>query len=131
MDWRRNTPAAYSDFGGTKQAPGADKIVFGQLENEDGFRVMAYDIPGQDDADSSAIAGSTHRENGATITDRTYFLSVRGETLDEVEGYWNSLSVAATIIDPLGRSPIGRGGVRHWSGGGRVDVWSFPRRTTT
>jgi PhnB protein len=96
--------AAYSDFGMPKDAPGADKIVFSQLENEDGFRVMAYDIPGHDDTDGSAIAGSTRRENGATITDRTFFQSVRGETLDEIEGYWNALSDGADIIEPLAAS---------------------------
>ncbi|MGV8979493.1 MAG: VOC family protein [Cellulomonas sp.] len=98
------TSAAYSDFGTPTQAPGANKIVFGQIENEDGFRVMAYDIPGHDDNDPATIAGSTHRENGATITDRTFFQSLRGETLEEVEGYWNSLCDGADIIEPLASS---------------------------
>lgn len=97
--------AAYSDFGMPTQAPGADKIVFSQLENENGFRVMAYDIPGADDADGSTIAGTTRRENGATITDRTFFQSVRGETLDEIEGYWKGLADGATVIEPLAASP--------------------------
>jgi PhnB protein len=96
--------AAYSDLGMPKEAPGADKVVFSQLENEDGFRVMAYDIPGRDDADPSAIAGTTTREDGATITDRTFFQSVRGATLDEVEGYWEGLSDGAAIIEPLAAS---------------------------
>lgn len=95
---------AYSDLGMPKEAPGADKVVFGQLENEDGFRVMAYDIPGHDDTDPAAIGGSTHRENGATITDRTFFQSVRGETLDDVEGYWSRLSDGAYVIEPLAAS---------------------------
>src|SRR5690606_29788394 len=93
--------ATYGDFGMPPEAPGADRIVFGQLENADGFRIMAYDIPGADAAD---IAGTTMRENGMTITDRTFFQSVRGETLEEVTGYWTALAEGAQIIEPLAAS---------------------------
>lgn len=96
--------AAYSDLGMPRESPGADKIVFSQLENDEGFRVMAYDVPGHDDIDPSALAGSTTRENGSTVTDRTFFQSVRCETLDEVEGYWKGLAEGATIIEPLAAS---------------------------
>jgi PhnB protein len=96
--------ATYGDFGMPKELPGADKVVFGQVENEDGFRVMAYDIPGHDDVDTTVTAGSTRRENGVTMTDRTFFQSVRGETLDEVVGYWNGLAEGASIIEPLAAS---------------------------
>lgn len=95
----------YGDVGMPKEAPGADKIVFGQVENEDGFRLMAYDVPGHDETDGTAIAGTTTRENGATITDRTFFQSVRGESLEEVTAYWNALSDGAEIIEPLAASP--------------------------
>lgn len=44
--------STYGDVGMPKDLPGADKVVFGQVENEDGFRLMAYDIPGRDDATS-------------------------------------------------------------------------------
>lgn len=87
------------------EAPGADKIVFGQVENDNGFRVMAYDIPGQDTTDTSTLAGHTRRENGATITDRTFFQSVRGETLDEVTTIWDALADGADVIEPLAASP--------------------------
>lgn len=96
--------ATYGDLGMPKEAPGADKVVFGQVESEDGFRVMAYDIPGQDDTDITVTAGSTHRENGATITDRTFFQSVRADTLDEITGYWNALAEGGTVIEPLAAS---------------------------
>ena len=95
--------ATYGDFGMPKDAPGADHVVFGQVQAEDGFRVMAYDIPGQSGGPAAA-AGSTHRENGVTITDQPFFVSVRGETLDEVQGYWSALSVGATIVEPLAAS---------------------------
>jgi PhnB protein len=95
--------ATYGDFGMPKDIPGADNVVFGQLETSDGFRVMAYDIPGQSGG-SASHAGSTFRENGTTITDQPFFLSVRGETLAEVQGYWAALSAGATIVEPLAAS---------------------------
>ncbi|PRY69120.1 PhnB protein [Glaciihabitans tibetensis] len=97
------TIATYGDFGMPKEAPGADDVVFGQVETADGFRVMAYDIPGLA-AKSSESAGSTHRENGVTITDQPFFVSVRGEGLDEVQGYWSKLSVGAAVVEPLAAS---------------------------
>lgn len=100
----RTVIATYGDLGMPKEVSGADKVVFGQVENEDGFRVMAYDIPGQDDTDSTVTAGSTRRENGATITDRTFFQSVRADTLDEITGYWSALAEGGTVIEPLAAS---------------------------
>jgi PhnB protein len=103
------TIATYGDFGMPAEVPGADSVVFGQVESADGFRVMAYDIPGQEGtsasgAGSAASTGSTHRENGTTITDQPFFVAVSGETLAEVEGYWAKLAVGATIVEPLAAS---------------------------
>jgi len=97
------TIATYGDFGMPKDVPGADNVVFGQVETADGFRVMAYDIPGTA-ADATPTGGSTHRENGVTLTDQPFFVSVRGETLDEIERYWNALSVDATVVEALAAS---------------------------
>jgi PhnB protein len=97
------TIATYRDFGMPEDAPGADNVVFGQVETQDGFRVMGYDIPGQSGGSASA-AGSTRRENGVTVTDQPFFVSVRGETLGEVEAYWQKLSVGASIVEPLAAS---------------------------
>jgi PhnB protein len=97
------TIATYGDFGMPKEVPGAENVVFGQVENAEGFRVMGYDIPGRSGGSASA-AGSTHRENGTTVTDQPFFVSVRGETLDEVERYWAGLSVGASIVEPLAAS---------------------------
>ena len=97
------TIATYGDFGMPREIPGADSVVFGQVETADGFRVMAYDIPGQSGG-SPDNAGATRRENGTTVTDQPFFVSVRGTTLDEVEGYWNKLAVGASIVEPLAAS---------------------------
>ena len=97
------TIATYGDFGMPKEAPGAENVVFGQVEGDNGFRVMAYDIPGAAGGSATA-AGSTSRENGVTVTDQPFFVSVRGETLDEVQGYWAALSAGASVVEPLAAS---------------------------
>ena len=99
----RLTIATYGDFGMPREVPGADNVVFGSVESEDGFRVMGYDIPGLTGG-SSTTAGSTHREGGVTITDQPFFVSVRGETLEEMQGYWGKLATGAAIVEPLAAS---------------------------
>lgn len=97
------TRATYGDFGMPKEVPGAEKIVFGQVETADGFRLMAYDIPGQDSPDTT-VAGTTRRENGTTVTDRTFFQSLRGQSLEEVTKLWEGLAEGGDIIEPLAAS---------------------------
>jgi PhnB protein len=97
------TIATYADFGMPAEVPGAENVVFGQVESADGFRVMAYDIPGQTGG-SASPAGTTRQENGATLTDQSFFVAVRGETLEEVQGYWAALSAGASVVEPLAAS---------------------------
>ncbi|WP_101848777.1 VOC family protein [Zhihengliuella sp. ISTPL4] len=96
------TAATYGQFGMPEGVPGSDKIVFGQLEGP--VRLMAYDIPGLDDGDPAATAGSTRRENGMTITDRSFFQSLRAESLDELHPVWDRLADGATVVEPLAAS---------------------------
>lgn len=91
----------YADLGMPADAPGADGVVFGLAAADNGFRVMAYDVPG---ARGAAPAGSTRRENGMTITDQPFFVSVRGQTLDEVRAVWDGLAEGATVVEPLAAS---------------------------
>lgn len=95
--------ATYGDMGMPKDAPGTDRVVFGQVDTDGGFRVMAYDIPGSA-SDAALSVGSTRRDNGVTITDHPFFVSVRGETLAEVEAYWAELSADASLVEPLAAS---------------------------
>ena len=102
--------ATYGDFGMPKNLPDAEKVVFGQIVAPNGFRVMAYDVPGTDVPGTDVpgveepvgVAPATRRENGMTITTEKFFLAVRGETTDEVGAFWEKLSVGATIIEPFG-----------------------------
>lgn len=98
------TLATYADFGMPAGLPGADEVVFGQVENAEGFRLMAYDIPGSD-RDGASTAGTTTRQNGMTLTDRSFFQSLRADSLDELTPLWDALADGASIIEPLAASP--------------------------
>ena len=93
----------YADFGMPAGVPGADKVVFGLVAAENGFRVMGYDIPGQTEG-SLAGGGSTRRENNATMTDQALFISLGSDSLGELQGYWDALADEAVIIEPLAAS---------------------------
>ncbi|GAB2443007.1 VOC family protein [Nocardia tengchongensis] len=92
------TIATYGDFGMPAEAPGATNVVFGQVVADNGFRVMAYDVPGPD-APVAAGVPTTRRENGTTITAEPFFLSVRGDTVEEVGALWKGLAQDATVIE--------------------------------
>lgn len=98
----------YGQLGMPETAPDADKIVFGRLTSQGGFDVMAYDIPSSTSAEaeptSDGTGSGTRRDQGMTITDRPFFVSVRGETLAEVTAYWERLSAGATVVEPLAAS---------------------------
>lgn len=98
------TLASYGDFGMPSELPDATKVVFGQVVADNGFRVMAYDVPGQD-APATPAAPSTRRENGTTLTEERFFLSVRGETVEEVGALWERLAEGATVIEAFGPAP--------------------------
>ena len=93
----------YADFGMPADAPGSDKVVFGVVAADSGFRVMGYDVPGRTEGGISG-GGSTHREYNVTITDQALFVSIGSDSFAELEGYWGALSVDATIIEPLAAS---------------------------
>ncbi|TVT15857.1 VOC family protein, partial [Amycolatopsis rhizosphaerae] len=63
----------YSDAGNVQEESEADQVMWGQVLAENGFHVMAYDVPSR--------MGYDQGEN-------SFFVSVRGETAEEVTGYW-------------------------------------------
>lgn len=67
----------------------ADQVKFGQVIGANGFQVMAYDVP-----------ASVGYDQG----DRAFFVSVRGETADEIAELWGRLAEGSTIIEDLGPS---------------------------
>jgi PhnB protein len=90
----------YADFGMPPEVPGADKVVFGVVTADNGFRMMAYDTPGQTEG-SLVGGGSTHRENNTTVTDQALFVSIGAGSLDELQDYWDALAADAVVVEPL------------------------------
>ncbi len=93
--------ATYGDVGAPADAPDADRVVFGQVVADSGFRVMAYDVPAGSPP-ATGTAPTTRRENGATITSAPFFVSVRGGTVEEVGALWEALVPGATVVEPYG-----------------------------
>lgn len=101
--------ATYADFGMPAGLPDADRVVFGQVTADSGFSVMAYDVPrAAGSTEPSVPAGSartsTRREHGHTFTDSPFFVSVRGDDVDEVAALWEGLAAGATVVEPFGPS---------------------------
>ncbi|WP_435735979.1 VOC family protein [Cellulosimicrobium sp. PMB13] len=78
----------YGDLAGP-DAPEADLVVWGQVAAANGFRVMAYDVP----ADRPWSPGEA-----------PFFVSVRGDDVAEVTGFWEKLVDGATVVAPLASS---------------------------
>ncbi|GGR88093.1 VOC family protein [Streptomyces aureoverticillatus] len=79
----------YKDAGNVQEPSEADQIMWGQVAADNGFRVMAYDVP--------ARLPWNQGENA-------FFVSLRGETPEEITAYWERLSEGATVQQPLGRA---------------------------
>ncbi|MEV0760039.1 VOC family protein [Nocardia sp. NPDC050435] len=77
----------YADAGAVGDPAEADQVMWGQVAADNGFRVMAYDVPGR--------LLYAPGEN-------PFFVSVRGDTVAEVTEYWSRLSEDATVVQPLG-----------------------------
>ena len=95
--------ATYADFGAPKDTPDADKVVWGQVAVDSGFSMMAYDVPGAEQSPQPS-APSTRRENGVTITQASFFISLRGENADEISALWEKLAAGATVVEPIAPS---------------------------
>jgi PhnB protein len=95
--------ATYADFGAPKDTPDADKVVWGQVVADNGFQVMAYDVPSSGQLPQLTIP-ATRREHGMTITQEPFFISLRGESVNEIGALWEKLSAGATVIEPIAQS---------------------------
>lgn len=77
------------DAGSVEQPGEADQVKWGQVAADNGFHVMAYDVP-----------ASLSYDQG----DKSVFVSVRGETVDEITGYWEKLTAGSKVVQELGPS---------------------------
>lgn len=64
----------------------AHQVKFGQVIGENGFQVMAYDVP-----------SSTTYDQG----DKAFFVSVRGDSAEEITELWSRLALGSRIVDAL------------------------------
>jgi PhnB protein len=77
---------SYADAHNVQNAEEADQIMWGQVAGDNGFRIMAYDVP-----------SSTPYEGGEI----PFFVSVRGEDTGEITRYWDKLVEGATVVRAL------------------------------
>ena len=77
---------SYTDAHNVQNPAEADQIMWGQVAGENGFRIMAYDVP------------SATSWNPGEIP---FFVSVRGEDAAEITGYWEKLCKGSTVVRPL------------------------------
>ncbi|WP_295700295.1 VOC family protein [Lapillicoccus sp.] len=76
----------YADAHNVQDPSEADQLMWGQVAADSGFRVMAYDVPAR-----------MPWERGQN----SFFVSLRGETTEEVTALWDRLSAGATVRQPL------------------------------
>jgi PhnB protein len=80
----------YGAMGQADRATSPDDVIWGQVESDDGFRIMAFDVQAGRDFDPGANA---------------FFVSARGNSVDEVRARWDRLAEDGTILQPIGPSP--------------------------
>ena len=78
---------SYADADNVQSPAETDQIMWGQVLADNGFHVMAYDVP---------VRMPFERGQNA------FFVSVRGTSTDEVTAYWKGLSEGATVVQDLG-----------------------------
>ena len=71
---------------GDPNAPGADNIMHGQLETDQGFTLMASDTP----------PGMEFNDGGGNIT-----ISLSGDDEQQLRGYWDKLAEGGNVTMPL------------------------------
>lgn len=76
----------YQQAGAIQDPSEANQVMWGQITAENGFAVMAYDVPSRMPWDAG---------------ENPFFVSVRGESEDEIKGFWNKLAEGAAVIQPL------------------------------
>lgn len=74
------------DMGNVQDPSEADQVMWGQVAADNGFRVMAYDVP-------SSRLWSPGED--------PFFVSLRGDTTEEIAAFWKKLSEGATVVVPL------------------------------
>ncbi len=83
------TSVTYSQAGAVQKPSESDQIMWGQVEAESGFRIMAYDVP------------SAKAWEPGTIP---MFVSIRGQDADDIAVVWAKLAQGSSIVVPLAKA---------------------------
>jgi len=67
----------------------ADQVKWGQVAADNGFRIMAFDVPASQAFDRG---------------ERSFFVSVRCDSADQIATFWKGLSDGATVVEELAAS---------------------------
>jgi len=86
----RVVAVTYKDSGSVRNENEADWVMWGEVAGDNGFHVMAYDVPSQ--------LPWNQGEN-------PFFVSVRGDDADEISALWQKLSDGSTVVRPLEAAP--------------------------
>ncbi|NGZ87858.1 VOC family protein [Duganella aceris] len=84
------TLVTYKDAHKVTEQSEAEQIMWGQVAADDGFRVMAYDVPSHTAFNPGELA---------------FLVVVEAATAEETSARWDKLSDGATITAPLAPSP--------------------------
>ncbi|MFJ8753912.1 VOC family protein [Streptomyces sp. NPDC102441] len=82
----RVTAITYGDMGKAQDEKEADHVVWGEVVGDNGFHVMAYDVPSHLPWDRGSSP---------------FFVSVRGDGTDEISALWQKLAEGSTVVEPL------------------------------
>ena len=83
------TIVTYGDLGATQGASRAEHVIWGQVASDVGFRIMAYDV---------------QPEKPWNPGENAFYVSVRGDSSEEIIMRWERLRVGASVLQPLGPS---------------------------
>ncbi|MFF9049193.1 VOC family protein [Streptomyces parvulus] len=76
----------YRDAGSVQDPAEADQVMWGQVSTDAGPNVMAYDVPSAQPFDRGENA---------------FFVSLRGDTAEEITAHWKRLAEGADVLRPL------------------------------
>lgn len=85
------TVSTFGDLSASEDAAEAGKLMHAQLETPSGFVLMASDTPNTMDYTA-----------GGSIS-----VSLSGDDVEELTGYWEKLSDGGVVAEPLTRAPWG------------------------
>lgn len=83
----RVTAVTYKDAGAVQKENEAEWVMWGEVAADNGFHVMAYDVPSHLPWDQGRNA---------------FFVSLRGDTADEISALWEKLADGSTVVRPIG-----------------------------